>query len=85
MVFNRVDCEAARSLFGTGLSDRAIARRTRVSQGTVRRWRLNPSPHSPVLRSELAERWAITDAAAHCDLLGAYLGHGTVCHRTPDY
>jgi len=85
MAFTRIDYEAVRSLFGTGLSDRAIARQTRVSQGTVRRWRLTPSPPSTVLRSDLAERSTIDDAAAYCYLLGAYLGDGTVGHRPPDY
>jgi transcriptional regulator with XRE-family HTH domain len=72
------------SLLGDGLRDRDVAARTGVKLQTVRRWRRVRTPPRTVLRSELAEAWRVTDAAAYCYLLGVYLGDGSLGGRPPD-
>ncbi len=73
------------SLLGLDLSDRAVARMTGVSQGTVSRWRRIGSPPATVVRSALSASWGIEDQSAYCYLLGAYLGDGTVYNQPPSY
>jgi transcriptional regulator with XRE-family HTH domain len=75
----------ANSMFGTGLSDREIARRTGVPQGTVSRWRRAGTPPQTVLRSIRRDSWAVRDRRAYCYLLGTYLGDGTISYQPPDY
>lgn len=70
------------SLLGTCLSDRAIATRTGVSHGTVRRWRLAAAPPQGVMLHRIAVSWTVPDGAAYCYLLGAYLGDGIVVFPT---
>jgi hypothetical protein len=67
------------ALVMSGVSDYHTAKRTGISRGTVRRWRLSEVPPQSVLRSRLAATWMIEDQFAYCYLLGAYLGDGTVC------
>ncbi|MFZ0042902.1 MAG: hypothetical protein WAK93_16450 [Solirubrobacteraceae bacterium] len=85
MPFSRLIYEEVRSLFNTGLSDRAIARQTGVPPGTVSRWHRADTVPSTVLRSTLDEQWLIADPRRYCYLLGAYLGDGTVCHQPPGF
>jgi len=75
---------AVMDLLGTGRSDRAIAAKTSVSPGTVRRWRLATAPPKGVLRRRMADAWAVPDKTAYCYLLGAYLGDGTVVLVPPN-
>jgi hypothetical protein len=74
---------SAIALLATGLSDYAVAKQTGISRGTIRLWRLSTRPPRGVVRSRLAAEWVVTDAAAYCYLLGAYLGDGTVCVQPP--
>ena len=76
---------AVTALFGTGLSDHEIARRTGVSQNTVSRRHRADEPPRSILRDRRKREWLVCDASAYCYLLGAYLGDGTVCHQAPDY
>jgi hypothetical protein len=82
---DHVAYELVISMFGTSLSDREIARRTDVSQGTVSRWRRAGAPPQTVLRSIRRDRWAVHDSRAYCYLLGTYLGDGTVSLQPPDH
>jgi hypothetical protein len=75
---------AVMDLLGTGISDYAIAARTDVSPGTVRRWRLAADPPQGVLRKRISDAWAVSDETAYCYLLGAYLGDGTVVLAPPN-
>ncbi len=81
----RVHYQTVCELLQTGVSDRAIARETGVSRGTVRRWRLAPFPPATVRRSDLEQAWKIGRATSYRYLLGAYLGDGTVSYRAPNY
>ena len=83
--YDQAAYELVISMFDTGLSDREIARRTDVPQGTVSRWRRTRSPPQTVIRSIRRDSWAVRDSRAYCYLLGTYLGDGTVCHQPPDH
>lgn len=72
-------------LFGLGISDLEIARRTGVPQTTVSRWHRADEPPAVVRRAERVSSWSVVDPAAYCYLLGAYLGDGTVCAQAPYY
>jgi transcriptional regulator with XRE-family HTH domain len=75
---------AVMSLLGMGISDSAIAAKTGVGSGTVRRWRRATKPPSAVLRSQIADTWSVPVDATYCYLLGAYLGDGTVGLKPPN-
>jgi len=75
---------AAMSLAGIGLSDRAIAAKTGVGSGTIRRWRLATKPPSVVVRRQIADAWAVPNDSIYCYLLGAYLGDGLVTLYPPN-
>ena len=79
MAYRASDYWAVAQLFGRGLSDYEIGRRTGVSRGTVRRWRIAESLPITIQRRELEANWSVPDPPAYCYLLGAYLGDGTVC------
>lgn len=81
MAYDLSSYNAVAGLLGRGLSDYAIAKQTGVKRGTVRNWRRAASPPETVIRHQLADEWSVTDGAAYCYLLGAYLGDGTVCHQ----
>jgi hypothetical protein len=85
MVAYHLTYELVNSMLGTGRSDREIARRTGVPQGTVSRWRRAGAPPQTVLRSIRRDSWAVHDSRAYCYLLGTYLGDGTVSHQPPDH
>jgi len=70
--------DAVRSLFGRGLSDYEIARRTGVGRSTVQLWRRQgfPRPTAPVrIRPG---QWGEATQRSCSYLLGIYLGDGSV-------
>jgi transcriptional regulator with XRE-family HTH domain len=77
-VYTAEQRSAALRLIGTNLSDREIARRTGVSRGTVRNWRLG--------KRHMAERYAHREITitrplydpGYSYLLGLYLGDGFI-------
>jgi transcriptional regulator with XRE-family HTH domain len=75
----------ASGLFGTGLSDREIARRVGISQSTISRWHRSNEPPLTVRRHERSSSWRISNADRYCYLLGAYLGDGTLSHQEPNF
>ena len=81
---NPEDVAAVRRLFGRGLSNVEIARRTGVSVTSVRRWRFRPmawprSAGNPCPRCD--ER--PLDDVAYAYLLGLYLGDGYIVEMKP--
>jgi hypothetical protein len=84
MAYSTDNYLAVMSLVGTGLTDRAIAARTGVGAGTVRRWRVTTKPPDAVLRRRIAEAWSVPVDATYCYLLGAYLGDGLVTLYPPN-
>ena len=85
MELARADYDEVTALFGTGLSDREIARRTGVSQSTVSRWHRAGEPPLGIRRDARGREWSVHDGPAYAYLLGAYLGDGTVCHQPPGF
>lgn len=79
MRYDRAAFDAVMGLLNQGLSDYAIAARTGVGRGTVRRWRITQTVPETVHRSQLLDQWRVHDGATYCYLLGTYLGDGTVC------
>jgi hypothetical protein len=67
---------AAIDLFGTGLSDYEIGRRTGVSRSSVQRWRQRGAPTRG--HDNWARDWRPTDLASYSYLLGIYLGDGYI-------
>jgi len=82
MEYDEVSYAAVMSLLGNGISDYAIAVKTGVGRGTVRRWRIAGVPPQAVSMRRAADGWSVPDGAAYCYLLGAYLGDGTVSLRS---
>lgn len=78
MAYGEDKYRAVMSLVGNGISDGAIAAKTGVAAGTVRRWRLAKKPPDLVRRRQVAEAWSVPVDPIYCYLLGAYLGDGTV-------
>lgn len=76
------DVEAVKDLFGSGLSDYAIARRTGVSRSAVQRWRTEGTPQRG---RSACKTWRPSELASYSYLLGIYLGDGYVAHafRSP--
>lgn len=81
----REDWEQAVGLFGLGISDREIARKTEIPQSTVSRWHRAAEPPACVRRAERASSWSVLAPESYCYLLGAYLGDGTVCRQAPAF
>lgn len=67
------DVKAAARLFGTGLSDYEIGRRTGVSRSSIQRWRTRGAPQ-PACDPPLS--WQVPDRRSYSYLLGIYLGDG---------
>lgn len=67
------DTSAVSQLFGKGLSDYEIGRRTGISRSSVQRWRTKGVPRRG--RSRPLE-WRPTDPCSYSYLLGIYLGDG---------
>jgi transcriptional regulator with XRE-family HTH domain len=84
MAYDEANYTRVMALLNTGVSDYAIAARTGVGRGTVRRWRLSAAPPQAVLRRQILNNWSVPDDAAYCYLLGAYLGDGTVTLPPPN-
>jgi hypothetical protein len=75
------DVEAARSLFGIGLSDYEIARRTGVSRSSVQHWRTRGIPcHIAKPSSDARPTWRPLDRKSYSYLLGIYLGDGYIAN-----
>lgn len=70
------DRAAVSDLFGTGMSDYEISRRTGVSRSSVQRWRTHGFPRDSG-RPDCGD-WRPPDAARYSYLLGIYLGDGYV-------
>jgi hypothetical protein len=66
-------------LFGTGVSDYEIARRTGVPRSTVLKWRRHGGPTRT--RPEDAALWTPPDGWAYSYVLGLYLGDGHIVVR----
>jgi hypothetical protein len=79
-VYDDQGFEIAQPLIGTGLSDREIARRSGVSRGTIRNWRLGGRPMRNRYHAGHAQRRIERplDDAAYAYLLGMYLGDGSI-------
>lgn len=67
------DASAVSCLFGKGLSDYEIGRRTGISSSSVQRWRTNGIPRRDCGRPSF---WRPADPHSYCYLLGIYLGDG---------
>jgi hypothetical protein len=73
------DVKAATCLFGTGLSDYEIGRRTGVSRSSIQRWRTGGAPQ-PACDPPL--NWRVPDRRSYSYLLGIYLGDGYLANAS---
>ncbi len=81
--------QAVRRLFGTGLTDRAIAEMVGLRKETVNRWRNHGIPvygpmRGPAVVRDVShlETWRPDHPGAYSYLLGIYLGDGYVSRHS---
>lgn len=79
-MYSETQYELAMSLLHSPLSNREVARRTGVSRGTIRNWRIGGRPmHMRQSRADPVQPLKRpTDLLAYSYLLGMYLGDGSI-------